>query len=203
MSPYLIVGPSRISVINLNHVHKSLPLVWAWVKWIQSLPLHALSWRYVWILSSHLHLGLPSGFPTKTLYAFLFSPIHPTYPIFLALCDDLITCHHDHQFALSTFLPSVYCGAPFPFWHIVPLAPVCLLHILIHTPGLANHLSSVTWCPWLRRRSLAVRLLVYPTIHFLQGHYSDILSNILYKIPHTTIFSFTQFHWFCSQSHFE
>ena len=40
--------------------------------------LHPNSWRSV-LLSSHLHLGLPSGFfpsgfPTKTLYALLLSP---------------------------------------------------------------------------------------------------------------------------------
>jgi hypothetical protein len=108
--------------------------------------------------------------------------------------------NHGTRFALSTILPSVFCGASFPFWHIAPLAPVCPLHILIHTPGLENHLSLVTWCLWLRRRSLAVSLLANPTIHFLQGHYSDILSNIVYEIPHITIFSFTQFHRFCFQS---
>jgi len=42
------------------------------------------------ILSSHLHLGLaiglfPSGFPTKTLYAPLFFPIHATLTTYLTL----------------------------------------------------------------------------------------------------------------------
>ena len=44
------------------------------------MPPHPTSWRYALILSSHLHLGLPSGlfpscFPTKTLYTHLLSPI--------------------------------------------------------------------------------------------------------------------------------
>ena len=46
---------------------------------IQSMPPHSTSWRSILILSSHLHLGLPSGlfppgFPTKTLYTPLLSP---------------------------------------------------------------------------------------------------------------------------------
>jgi len=50
------------------------------------------SWRSILILSSNLGLGLPSrlfpsGFPTKTLYAPLFSPIHITWPVYLILLD--------------------------------------------------------------------------------------------------------------------
>jgi hypothetical protein len=51
---------------------------------IQYTPSHpiSLSLRYILILSTHLHLGLPSGlfpsgFPTNIPYAFLFSPIVP------------------------------------------------------------------------------------------------------------------------------
>jgi len=50
-----------------------------WASSIQSMPPHLTSWRPIFILSSHLRLGFPSGlfpsgFPTKTLYTPLLSP---------------------------------------------------------------------------------------------------------------------------------
>jgi len=55
---------------------------------IQSVPPHLTSWRTILILSSQLCLGLqsglfPSGFPTKTLYKHLLSPIRATCPAHL------------------------------------------------------------------------------------------------------------------------
>ena len=59
---------------------------------IQSIPPHLTSWRSILILYSHLFLGLPSGlfpsgFPTKTLYTPLLSPIRATWPNYLILLD--------------------------------------------------------------------------------------------------------------------
>ena len=60
---------------------RHLPLSWA--SPIQSIYPHPTSWRSVLILSTHLRLGLPSGllpsgFPSKTLYTPLSSPIRST-----------------------------------------------------------------------------------------------------------------------------
>ena len=68
---------------------RHLSLLWA--SSIQSTPQYHTSWRSILILSSNLCLGLtsglfPSGFPTKTLYTPLLSPIQatcPAHPIFL------------------------------------------------------------------------------------------------------------------------
>ena len=80
---------TRMFITGLTSVrHLSL----SWASPIQSISLHPISWRSILILSTHLRLGLPSGlfpsgFPTKTLYTPLYSPIHATCPAQLILLD--------------------------------------------------------------------------------------------------------------------
>jgi hypothetical protein len=60
---------------------------------IQSIPPHTISLRSISILSTHLHLVLPSGFipsgfPTNVLHAFLLSPfVLHALPISASLTD--------------------------------------------------------------------------------------------------------------------
>jgi len=64
----------------------------SWASSIQFIPPHPTSWRFILILSSYLRLGLPSGlfssgFPTKTLYMPLLSPIRANCLTHLILHD--------------------------------------------------------------------------------------------------------------------
>ena len=81
-------GTQRFTTALTSVRHLSL----SWASPIQSIYPHPTSWRSVLILSTHLCLGLPSGllpsgFPTKTLYTPLSSPIRTTCPAHLILPD--------------------------------------------------------------------------------------------------------------------
>ena len=84
----------------------------SWASWIQSTPSHPTSWRFILILSSHLCQVLyPSGFPTKTLYIPLLSPIRTTCPVELILLNFITQTilgeeYKSLSFSLCSFLHS-------------------------------------------------------------------------------------------------
>ena len=109
-----------------NVCHLSL----SWASPIQSIYPHPTSWRSILILFTHLRLGLPSGllpsgFPNKTLYNPLSSPIRATCPAHLILLDFItrtilgeeyksLTCNSNHWtkkgYTTSTLLRTKCCS---------------------------------------------------------------------------------------------
>ena len=82
----------------------------SWASPIQSIYQQPTYWRSILILSTHLHIGLPSGlipsgFPTKTLYTPLSSPIRATCPAHLISCN--ITINNYKCLPVFAFIKAV------------------------------------------------------------------------------------------------
>jgi hypothetical protein len=77
-------------VHNCSHKCSPLVAILSQINPVFPPPPHSITSRSILIVSTHLHLGLPSGlfpsgFPTNNLYTFLFSPICVTCPTHLIL----------------------------------------------------------------------------------------------------------------------
>ena len=83
-----VYGTRRFITAFTSARHLSL----SWASSIQSIASHPTSWRSILILSSNLCLGVthglfPLGFPTKSLYTPLHSPVPTTCPAHSVLLD--------------------------------------------------------------------------------------------------------------------
>ena len=100
-------GTRRFITAYTRPRHLSL----SWARSIESRSPHPTSWRSIVILSSYLRLGLPiglfpSGFPTKTLYTPLLSPIHDTCRAHLILLDFITRTILGEEYRLGSSLCS-------------------------------------------------------------------------------------------------
>jgi hypothetical protein len=105
------------------HAHNSPPLapILSHINPVHTTPSYL---RSILILSTHLHLGLPSGlfpshFPTKLLYAFFFSLLYTTCPAHNILLDLIILIDLGKEYKLwsssfCSFLQPPITSSPLP-----------------------------------------------------------------------------------------
>ena len=129
---------------SLPHSHK--PFTCLSDETDESSTCHHISLRYILILSSQLHLGLPSGlfvsgFITKALYEFFLSPACATCPT----CLILLNFDHPNRLWQGVHTELLFMCLSLGSCYFLPISPKYLLSILFPTPSAyAPHLCDTS-----------------------------------------------------------
>ena len=121
--------------INARHLSLS------WASSVQSIPPHSTSWRSILILSSHLSLGLPSGFlppgfPIKTLY----TPFPPPPFRYMPRPSNSSRFYHPHNIRLNEVLD---CLSAKHFYCIILYWNITLDDLPVHVSTCIGHLQVI------------------------------------------------------------
>jgi hypothetical protein len=106
-------GTRRFITVHTRALHWSL----SWARAIQSTPSHPISLKSIFILLTHLLLGLLSGLfhsgsPTNNLYAVIFSPVRVTSPSYLILFDLIILIILGEEYKLRNSSLCIFLQLP-------------------------------------------------------------------------------------------
>jgi len=147
-----------------------MPLPWA--RWIQSVPCHPLSLKFILILSSCLHLGIPSGlflscFPQQNLVC-TFPPIY--MPQAMPTSSSLIW--------LSQFTLTHITETPSPSLEFWCNDENWIGHRNVRWFKLPDGAVSVTWFYWIML-PWQLQDIIFISSHPATHHLSDISQNCL------------------------
>lgn len=135
---WIFCGIRRSITVFTRALHWTL----SWGTWIQSSTLHSISLKIHFNIILLPTLSLPSGlfpstFSTKTLNAFLFSPMYATWPAYIILLDFIILIILVKECKVRNMSVCSVLQSPITLSNICP-------HILLNTQFPRRHLNSFT-----------------------------------------------------------